>query len=105
MPTGALTVRERKPTERTGAELSTQTMRTESLVPISDAAQRLGRSVWTLKRRHAEGHLPAVIDGGRWLIPESFIAGVLGSARPKQAGTIESAAREWFAAHATGAVA
>ena len=71
----------------------------ESLVSIADASRRLGRSVWTLKRRHAEGHLPAVIDGGRWLVPESFIDAVLTSARPKQAGSIEHAAREWFARH------
>ena len=85
--------------------MSTQTTSGESLVPIADAAQRLGRSVWTLKRRHAEGHLPAVIDGGRWLIHESFIEAVLASARPKQAGSIERAAREWFAAHTPEAVA
>jgi hypothetical protein len=77
----------------------------ESLVPIADASRRLGRSVWTLKRRYAEGHLPAVIDGNRWLVPESFLVAVLASARPKQAGSIEHAAREWFAAHATEAVA
>jgi len=72
----------------------------ESLVPIADASRRLGRSVWTLKRRHAEGNLPAVIDGGRWLVPESFINAVVASARPKQAGAIEQVARDWFAAHA-----
>ena len=77
----------------------------ESLVPIADASRRLGRSVWTLKRRHAEGHLPAVIDGNRWLIPESFIVAVSASPRPKQAGSIEHAARDWFAARAPKAVA
>jgi hypothetical protein len=77
----------------------------ESLVPIADAARRLGRSVWTLKRRYAEGHLPAVIDGNRWLVPESFIDAVLASARPKRAGSIEDTAREWFAANSPEAVA
>jgi hypothetical protein len=85
--------------------LSTQTVNGESLVPIADASRRLGRSVWTLKRRYAEGHLPAVIDGNRWLVPESFINAVVASARPKQAGAIERTAREWFAAHTSEAVA
>lgn len=80
-------------------------MSSESLVPIADASRRLGRSVWTLKRRYAEGHLPAVIDGNRWLVPEDFISLVLASARPKQAGSIEQAARDWFAAHTPEAVA
>lgn len=83
--------------------MSTQAVSGESLVPIADAALRLGRSVWTLKRRHAEGHLPAVIVGNRWLVPEGFINAVVASARPKQAGAIEQAAREWFAAHGPGA--
>jgi hypothetical protein len=30
------------------------------LVPIAIASRRLRRSVWTLKRRYAEGHLPVV---------------------------------------------
>lgn len=85
--------------------MSTQITRGESLVPIADASRRLGRSVWTLKRRYAEGHLPAVIDGNRWLVPESFINAVVATARPKRAGAIEQAAREWFAAHAPEAVA
>jgi hypothetical protein len=61
--------------------------------------------VWTLKRRYAEGHLPVVIDGNRWLVPESFIEAVLASARPKQAGSIEEIAREWFAMHFSEAAA
>jgi hypothetical protein len=74
------------------------------LVPIAIASRRLRRSVWTLKRRYAEGHLPVVMDGNRWLIPEDFIDMVLASARPRQAGSIEQAAREWFAVHTSDAV-
>ena len=75
------------------------------LVPIAEASRRLGRSVWTLKRRYAEGHLPVVIDGNRWLVPESFIKAVLASARPKQAGSMEEIAREWFSMHLSEAAA
>jgi hypothetical protein len=45
--------------------------------------------------------MPAVITpGGQWSTYESFIDAVLASARPKQAGSIEQIARDWFAANA-----
>ena len=50
--------------------------------------------------------MPAVITpGGQWSTYESFIDAVLASARPKQAGSIEEIARDWFAARASEAVA
>jgi hypothetical protein len=50
--------------------------------------------------------MPAVITpGGQWSTYESFIRAVLTSARPKQPGSIEQIARDWFANHASGAVA
>lgn len=70
----------------------------DELLPIADAAQRLRQSPWTLKRMHKAGNLPAVISGGRWFVPESFVAAVFASPRPKQAGVIEQVAAEWFAA-------
>jgi MerR family regulatory protein len=80
--------------------------RADRLIPIGDASRLLGYSADTLRRWHDEGHMPAVITpGGQWSTYESFIDAVLASARPKQAGSIEEIARDWFAAHAPEAVA
>lgn len=79
--------------------------RHDSLLPITDASERLQLSPWALKRMHKAGHLPAVIVNRRWFVPESFIAMVLGSPRPGRAGVIEDVAADWFAAHTTEAVA
>jgi hypothetical protein len=76
------------------------TGRADRLVPLSEAAQRLGKSPDTLRRWHGEGHLPAVILLGQWSTYQSFIDDVLASARPGQAGVIEEIARAWFAEHA-----
>jgi len=73
--------------------------RADRLIPLSVASTRLGYSTDTLRRWHAEGHMPAVIGpGGQWSTYASFIDAVLASARPKQAGLIEEIARRWFAA-------
>jgi len=78
----------------------------DRLIPIGDASRLLGYSADTLRRWHDEGHMPAVITpGGQWSTYQSFIDAVLASARPKQAGSIEEIARDWFAAHAPEAVA
>jgi len=80
--------------------------REDKLVPFPEASKRLGRSPDTLRLWHDAGHMPAVITpGGQWSTYESFINAVLASARPKQAGSIEQIAREWFAARAPKAVA
>jgi MerR family regulatory protein len=80
--------------------------RADRLIPIGDASRLLGYSADTLRRWHDEGHMPAVITpGGQWSTYESFIDAVLASARPKQAGSIEEIARDWFAARASEAVA
>jgi excisionase family DNA binding protein len=80
--------------------------RADRLIPIGEAARLLGYSADTLRRWHDEGHMPAVITpGGQWSTYQSFIDAVLASARPKQAGSIEEIARDWFAAHAPEAVA
>jgi len=80
--------------------------RADRLIPLGEASRLLGYSADTLRRWHDEGHMPAVITpGGQWSTYESFIDAVLASARPKQAGQIEEIARDWFAAHAPGAVA
>ena len=80
--------------------------RGDSLVPFPEAARRLGRSADTLRLWHDAGHCPAVVSpGGQWSTYESFIADVLASARPGQAGQIEQIARDWFAAHTPEAVA
>ena len=80
--------------------------REDRLVPFPEAARRLGRSPDTLRLWHDDGHMPAVITpGGQWSTYESFINAVLASARPKQAGSIEQIAREWFAVHNSEAVA
>ena len=77
----------------------------DNLVPFPEAARRLGRSTDTLRLWHDDGHMPAVITpGGQWSTYESFICAVLASARPKQAGSIEQIARDWFSAHAPGAM-
>ena len=81
--------------------MSTPTATEETLVPIADAARRLGRSVWALKRLYTkDGDLPVVIIGNRWLIPESFIDMVFTSIRPGRAADIAEVARAWFAANA-----
>jgi hypothetical protein len=80
--------------------LSTQIAIEESLVPIADAARRLRRSVWTLKRLYADDNLPVVMIGNRWLIPQSFIDMVFASIRPGRAADITEVARAWFAANA-----
>jgi hypothetical protein len=73
--------------------------RVDRLIPIGDASRLLGYSSDTLRRWHDEGHMPAVITpGGQWSTYESFVDAVLASARPKQAGSIEEIARDWFAA-------
>ena len=78
----------------------------DCLVPFPEAARRLGRSPDTLRLWHDCGHMPAVVTpGGQWSTYESFINAVLASARPKQPGSIEEIARDWFAAHAPRAVA
>ncbi len=78
----------------------------DCLVPFPEAARRLGRSPDTLRLWHDDGHMPAVVTpGGQWSTYESFINAVLASARPKQPGSIEEIARNWFATHAAGAVA
>jgi hypothetical protein len=80
--------------------------RPDRLIPIGDASRLLGYSADTLRRWHYEGHMPAVITpGGQWSTYESFIDAVLASARPKQAGSIEEIARDWFAARDAEAVA
>lgn len=80
--------------------------RGDSLVPFPEAARRLGRSADTLRLWHDAGHCPAVVSpGGQWSTYASFIAAVLASARPGQAGQIEKIAAEWFAAHTPQAVA
>ena len=77
----------------------------DCLVPFPEAATRLGRSPDTLRLWHDAGHCPAVVSpGGQWSTYESFITAVLASARPKQPGSIEQMARNWFVAHAQEAV-
>ena len=69
------------------------------LAPIADAARRLGRSPWTLKRWYRKGNLPVVISEGQWSVPESFLAMVAASPQPGHAGVLEDIAAEWFAAN------
>ena len=87
------------------AESPDSATRSDSLLPIADASERLNISPWALKRMHKAGNLPAVIANSRWFVPESFVAMVLGSPRPGRAGCIEDIARDWFAAHTPEAVA
>lgn len=76
------------------------------LLPINNAAGLLGRSIWTLKRLHHNGHLPVVMIGDQWLVPESFVAMVLTSPQPGRAAVLEEVADRWFALHSgTEAVA
>jgi hypothetical protein len=79
--------------------------RKERVVPIAVASDRLGRSVWTLKRMFHRGLLPVMISEGNWLVYESFIETVLAPPRPGEARRFEEVAAEWFAAHAPDAVA
>jgi len=80
MPPERLTVRGRN--GQTGADMNTQTAiegqpqrdASKRLVPIEDASQWLGRSVWTLKRLYADGNLPETIIGNLWLVPEDVVA-------------------------------
>lgn len=89
---------------RNGVALSSNTADRGSvkhgLLPINDAASLLGRSIWTLKRLHRNRHLPVVLIGDQWLIPESFIAMLLAAPQPGHAAVLEEVADRWFAAHA-----
>jgi hypothetical protein len=87
------------------AESPGSARRSDSLLPIADASDRLKLSPWALKRMHKAGNLPAVIANSRWFVPESFVAMVLTSPRPGHAGCIEDIARDWFAAHTPAEVA
>jgi len=78
---------------------------TSGLAPIADAAKRLGRSPWTLKRWYRKGHLPVVISQEQWFVPESFLAMVDASPQPGRAGVLEEIAADWFAAHSPERVA
>ena len=73
------------------------------LIPVAAAATLLGRSVWTLKRMHADGDLPVIIVRRRWFVPESFIDLVFASMRPGRAADVSEVAHAWFTAN--GAVA
>jgi len=90
-------------TRRDGAALSSTTADRSSLrnglLPIVDAARSLGRSVWTLKRLYKAGHLPVVIIGEQWLVPESFVVMVLAAPQPGRAAVLEDVADHWFALH------
>jgi excisionase family DNA binding protein len=46
---------------------------TETLQPIKLAAQRLGISIWTLRKKAYEGDVASVKLGAKLLIPESEI--------------------------------
>jgi hypothetical protein len=71
--------------------------RPDRLIPFPQAARRLSKTPDTLRRRHGEGHLPAVIMQRQWSTYESFISAVLASSRPSKADVIEDIARAWFA--------
>ena len=76
------------------------------LIPVGAAATLLGRSVWTLKRLHADGDLPVIIVRRRWFVPESFIDMVFASMRPGHAADVSEVAKAWFTANsAAGEVA
>ena len=81
-------------TGQAGAALSST-----GLAPITEAAKRLGRSPWTLKRWYRKGNLPVVISEGQWSVPESFLAMVASSPQPGRAGVLEDIAADWFAAN------
>jgi excisionase family DNA binding protein len=46
---------------------------TETLLPVKDAAQRLGISIWTLRKKAYEGDVASVKIGAKLLVPESEI--------------------------------
>jgi hypothetical protein len=69
----------------------------ECLVPFATAGRRLSRSVWSLRRLHRKGFLPAVTISARWFTYESFIDAVLAPPLPGHASAIEDIARAWFA--------
>lgn len=72
----------------------------DALVPFAEASKTLRRSTDALRQWHDAGHLPAVITpGGQWMTFQSFIAAVLASPRPSQAGDIAAIGRAWFATH------
>jgi hypothetical protein len=68
-------------------------------VPIAEASDRLGPSVWTLKRRHARRQLPLFRAGKDLFVPESFINMVFASMRPGHAPDFAEVAAAWFAAN------
>jgi hypothetical protein len=75
---------------------------TDGAVPIGVLAGRLRRSVRTLKRWHAKGHLPVLIFAGQWEIPESFLIMLFSSPQPGRAGVLQDVAAAWFDANSAG---
>jgi hypothetical protein len=90
-----------------GADVSAQALtggfpvdgEADKLVPLAEAAERLCRSVWTLKRLYAAGELPVVFIRNRWFVPESFLREVFTAMRPGRAGDFAEVADAWFRAN------
>ena len=72
-------------------------MDTNGLVPLADAARRLGRRhVRTLKRWYSKGFLPVVITEGQWEVPESFLIKVEANANVDIAGKQTRSVKEFL---------
>lgn len=58
----------------------------EVLVPVKNAAQRLGISIWTLRKKAYIGKIRSVKIGAKLLIPESEIERLITEGmRPRRA--------------------
>jgi excisionase family DNA binding protein len=65
---------------------------TEALSPVKGAAQRLGISVWTLRRKVYQGEVASVKIGAKLLVPESEIVRLVREGtRPRRAAGSEPA--------------
>ena len=80
--------------------------RYDRLISFRAAALALGTTPETLRIWYAQSAVPAVISpGGTWQTYESWVAAVLRSARPGQAGRMADVTAAWFAEHIPEAVA
>ena len=60
----------------------------EILYPVKDAAQRLGISIWMLRKKAYDGNVASVKIGTKLLIPESeMVRLVQEGMRPRRSGS------------------
>jgi hypothetical protein len=87
-------------TDNEAAAVRPSVGRRDWLVSWSVAADTLGRTTKTLTEWYEAGHVPAVRSpGGQLSAHASWLADVMASAKPGEAGDIPEVTRDWWARH------